>query len=180
MASSDAPDAAIAVAAPIPVGRSAPGLSGRTLRTRLMRPSRATEEACAQALPWYGPSSHRQPRTIWGKRSRQRRQAIPSGRDLLMFALGSQTELKPPSSMLISVQCLDGKNWRPGCHHRTYRTPAWESEKLYGTKCVGRTKLEPSLPPRGHLIGKSESLYIFMVFGFNWKKWKAIAADGSK
>ncbi|KAM3262960.1 hypothetical protein ACQJBY_053236 [Aegilops geniculata] len=50
-ASSDAPDAAIAIAAPIPVGRSAPGLSRRRLRTRLMRPSRATEEACAQALP---------------------------------------------------------------------------------------------------------------------------------
>ncbi|KAM3257831.1 hypothetical protein ACQJBY_049881 [Aegilops geniculata] len=57
MVSSDAPDAAIAIAARIPVRRSAPGLSRRRLQTRLMWPSRATEEAYAQALPWYGPSS---------------------------------------------------------------------------------------------------------------------------
>ncbi|KAF7026451.1 hypothetical protein CFC21_038562 [Triticum aestivum] len=100
MASSDAPDAAIAVAAPIP----APP------RTDSHEPSGAKEAGSG------------------GKQSHQ-------------------------------ATCLDGKNWRPGCHHRTYRTPAWESEKLYGRPLL---QMDPNKFPG---MFSASSTDAFMSYG---------------
>ncbi|XBI69145.1 hypothetical protein VPH35_048253 [Triticum aestivum] len=109
MASSDAPDAAIAVAAPIPpVRRRCPGTAPP--RTDSHEPSGAKEAGSG------------------GKQSHQ-------------------------------ATCLDGKNWRPGCHHRTYRTPAWESEKLYGRPLL---QMDPNKFPG---MFSASSTDAFMSYG---------------